>query len=124
MSRKQNNYRDCLKRKRRPKRNETRCPEKYNTGIQELFGVKLRLIVYTEEHFSDLRAKRFMIYVPDGSKQSNQNLWIPNVYLFPDGTIDTSKHLLWLVRKWKNSHNIELAGYMWHEECLSYKASN
>lgn len=63
-----------------------RIPEKYNTTVQEYDGVKFRLIVYTEQHFARLNAKRFLIVRSDGS-DSRQNFWIPNGCLKPDGTV-------------------------------------
>lgn len=60
-------------------------PEKYNTAWQYYRGIPIRLIVYSEQHFAALRAKRFLL-----GKSEKQNIWIPNSYLKPDGTLDTS----------------------------------
>ena len=54
---------------------------KYNTDVQFYKEIPVRLIVYTEEHFARLNAKRFTI------NHTSQNIWIPNSYLEPDGTI-------------------------------------
>ena len=54
---------------------------KYNTDTQYYKNVPLKLIVYTENHFARLRAKRYNI------NNTVQNVWIPNCYLEPDGTI-------------------------------------
>ena len=77
---------------------------KYNLSVQYYKGVPLRLIQYTEEHFSAVRAKRFMIH------GSTQNIWVPNTYLEPDGTIKATANLDWLFSKAKEKHKLELAG--------------
>lgn len=78
--------------------------DKYNRNIQYYKGIPLKLIIYTEEHFSTLNAKRFMII---GSK-AKQNLWIPNVYLEEDGSIKKKANLDWLFIKPANQHKLEL----------------
>lgn len=65
--------------------------KKYYTQTQYYRNVPLRLIVYTEQHFARLKAKRFMIGT---DKTTSQNLWIPNKHLdetgrlLPDTNID------------------------------------
>ena len=44
--------------------------KKYNTDIQYYKNVPLKLIVYTENHFARLRAKRYNI------NNTIQNVWI------------------------------------------------
>lgn len=56
---------------------------KYNNQPQYYKGVQVKLIIYTQKHFDRLKAKRFML----GDSKYNQNVWIPNVYLFEDGTL-------------------------------------
>ena len=84
--------------------------EKYNDKVQNLYGIQLRLIVYTDAHFQRLKAKRFLVLF-DG-KASGQNLWIPNSYLLPDGTIDSEKDLRWLFKQPVTKHKLKLAGYI------------
>ena len=71
-----------------------RCPEKYNLQWQEYRGIPVKLILYDERHFAALRAKRFLL-----GKGTGQNLWIPNVYLEPDGTIKPGADLDWAFKK-------------------------
>lgn len=84
--------------------------KKYNDRVQSVYGIQLRLIVYTDAHFQRLKAKRFLILF-DG-KTSGQNLWIPNSYLSSDGTIDFEKDLRWLFKQPKTKHKLKLAGYI------------
>lgn len=74
---------------------------KYNTSIQMYKNIPLKLIVYTEQHFARLKAKRFTI------NGSNQNIWIPNVYLEPDGTIKANANIDFIFYKAKRQ--LELA---------------
>lgn len=60
---------------------------KYNTQVQNYRGIKIRLIEYTDRHFARLGAKRFLLISDVKTEHPNQNLWIPNVYLEPDGTL-------------------------------------
>ena len=69
-------------------------------------NVPLRLIVYTEAHFSRLKAKRFMI---DGS---NQNVWIPNRFLEPDGTIKSNADIDFVFHKAKRQLEIAKIEFM------------
>lgn len=74
----------------------------YNTDMQYYKNVPLRLIVYTEQHFARLKAKRFTI------NNTNQNIWIPNTYLEPDGTIKNDINIDFIM--YKSSRQLELAG--------------
>lgn len=74
----------------------------YNTSMQYYKGVPLKLIVYTDKHFARLRAKRFTI------NNTNQNLWIPNKHLAPDGTILPDQDLDYILRQSRNQ--IRIAG--------------
>lgn len=76
--------------------------DKYNTNTQYYKHVPLNLIVYTEEHFARLKAKRFRI------NHTNQNVWIPNVYLEPDCTIKPNVDLDFIFLKAKRQ--LSLAG--------------
>lgn len=67
----------------------------YNTNVQYYKGVPIKLIVYTEKHFARLKAKRFLL----GDPKARQNVWIPNVYLEPDGTIKNSVNIDFVFRK-------------------------
>ena len=87
---------------------------KYNNGVQTYKGVRLKLIVYTPEHFAHLKAKRFLILNAE-NKASGQNLWIPNSFLLEDGTINPARNLDWLFKKPQNRHKLELAGFIINE---------
>ena len=67
----------------------------YNTNTQYYKGVPIKLIVYTEKHFARLNAKRFML----GNPRANQNIWIPNTYLEPDGTIKNGVNIDFVFQK-------------------------
>lgn len=69
-------------------------------------NVPLKLIVYTEEHFARLKAKRFII------NGTNQNVWIPNKYLEPDGTIKPDANIDFVF--YKARRQLELAGITFH----------
>lgn len=75
---------------------------RYNNNIQYFKNIPLRLIVYTDNHFKRLKAKRFMI------EGTNQNIWIPNSCLFEDGTIKSEKSIEWIFKKQKTLHKLEL----------------
>ena len=68
---------------------------KYNNNVQFYKNVPIKLIVYTENHFKRLKAKRFML----GDIQYNQNIWIPNVYLEPDGTLKNNANIDFIFKK-------------------------
>lgn len=76
--------------------------KKYNTRTQMYKNVPLQLIVYTESHFAKLKAKRFTI------NGTNQNIWIPNVYLEPDGTLKENINIDFIF--YKSARQLELAG--------------
>lgn len=67
----------------------------YNKQTQYYKGVPIKLIVYTEKHFARLKAKRFML----GDPKANQNIWIPNCYLQPDGTLKPGVNIDFVFRK-------------------------
>ena len=77
-------------------------PEKYNLSTQYYKNVPLNLILYTDEHFAYLKAKRFVI------NHTNQICWIPNVYLYDDGTIKENANIDFVFHKHKRQ--LELAG--------------
>lgn len=76
--------------------------EHYNTQMQYYKNVPLQLIVYSEPHFARLKAKRFTI------NNTNQNVWIPNCYLEPDGTIKNFVNIDFIF--YKHKRQLELAG--------------
>lgn len=86
------------------------APITYNDGVQDYKGVRLKLIVYTPEHFARLKAKRFLI-LDCHDRPSGQNLWIPNRFLLDDGTINPARNLDWIFRKDENRHKLALAGF-------------
>lgn len=67
----------------------------YNNNIQYYKDVPIRLIVYTEKHFKRLKAKRFML----GDPKDNQNIWIPNCYLEPDGSLKNGVNIDFIFKK-------------------------
>lgn len=75
--------------------------KKYNQETQYYRGLPLRLIV--RKDYYRMKAKRFII------NETNQNVWIPNVYLLDDGTIKDNVDLMFIFRKAKRK--LELAGY-------------
>ena len=79
-----------------------RLTNKYNTATQMYKNVPLKLIVYTENHFARLNAKRFMI------AGSTQNVWIPNRFLEPDGSIKSDANIDFVFHKAKRQ--LEIAG--------------
>lgn len=87
----------------------------YNTNVQYYKTIPLRLIVYTEAHFSRLKAKRFLI-LDRNNRPSGQNLWIPNSFLLEDGTINPNRNLDWLFGKPDNLHKLNLAGLIQTEQ--------
>ena len=74
---------------------------KLNTELQYYRGLPLRLIA--RKDYNAYKAKRFVI------NDTNQNVWIPNPYLEPDGTIKEGVDLMFVFRKAK--HQLALAGY-------------
>ena len=67
----------------------------YNTHVQYYKGVPIKLIVYTDKHFARLKAKRFLI----GDFKSGQNIWIPNQYLEPNGSVKTGVNIDFIFQK-------------------------
>lgn len=88
--------------------------EKYCQETQYYKGISLKLIVYTEQHFAALKAKRFML----GDPKYNQNLWIPNIYLDETGRIQPWANLDWAMQqayranKFRYAH-ININPYTW-----------
>lgn len=81
-------------------------PNKYCREMQYYKGIPLQLIVYTEEHFAQLKAKRFML----GPQGTSQNIWIPNKYLEPDGRIKQDADLDWVMRRAWAENKFKYAG--------------
>lgn len=75
---------------------------KYNQTVQYYKHIPLKLIIYTEKHFSRLKAKRFVI------NGTHQNVWIPNCHLMPDGTIKPNSNLDFVFRNARRK--LKLAG--------------
>jgi hypothetical protein len=67
----------------------------YNNKTQYYKGVPIKLIVYTEKHFARLNAKRFIL----GNPQAHQNIWIPNCYLEPNGTLKNGVNIDFIFKK-------------------------
>lgn len=68
---------------------------KYNDNFQFYKGIPIKLIVYTDKHFKRLNAKRFML----GDPKHNQTIWIPNVYLEPDGSLKDNVNIDFVFKK-------------------------
>lgn len=68
---------------------------KYNDCTQYYKGVPIKLIVYTEKHFERLKAKRFVL----GDIRAHQNIWIPNTYLEPNGTLKTGVNIDFIFKR-------------------------
>lgn len=82
----------------------------YNTSIQTVCGVHLKLIVYTEAHFARMKAKRFLILTPDQKiPEQTQNIFIPNTCLLPDGTIQGD--VRWIFQKKDTRRKLQILGY-------------
>lgn len=78
---------------------------KYCTATQYYRNVPLTLIVYTDEHFKRLKAKRFII----GGRTSNQNLWIPNKHLDETGKLLPGTNIDYVIRQAERQRKLEYA---------------
>ena len=67
--------------------------------IMEYKGIPLKLI---KRNYSGMKAKRFTL------NNTNQNVWIPNKHLTPDGIIKEGEDLDYVFRRAKNQ--LRLAG--------------
>lgn len=74
---------------------------KLNLENQYYRGLPLRLI--DRKDYNMRNAKRFII------NNTNQNVWIPNVFLEKDGTIKNDVDIMFIFKKAKKQ--LELAGY-------------
>lgn len=83
------------------KKEETNNKPKYNTNDQHYKGILLNLIARTDYMFK--MAKRFSL------NRTNQNVWIPNIYLEEDGTIRKNVDIDFVFRK--AQVQLSLAGY-------------
>ncbi|MGG3873203.1 hypothetical protein [Brevibacillus laterosporus] len=63
-------------------------------------GIKLQLI---PRNYAGYSAKRYTL------NGTNQNVWIPNKHLEPDGTIKLGENIDYIFRK--SQRQLELAGY-------------
>lgn len=93
------------KKNAKPRRPERR-PEKYCTETQYYRGIPLTLIIYDEQHFAALKAKRFML----GGPTSTQNVWIPNKYLDEAGRILPNADIDWIMRRAWRENKFKYAG--------------
>lgn len=84
----------------------------YNNNIQTYKGIKLKLIIYTPEHFARLRAKRFLLV----GKNKSQNIWIPNRHLDPSGTILPGENLDYIMLKAYEQNKFQYAGIPFNPE--------
>jgi len=67
----------------------------YNNRTQYYKGVPIKLIIYTEKHFARLKAKRFIL----GDPKAHQNIWIPNQYLEPNGSLKPGVDIDFIFKK-------------------------
>lgn len=74
---------------------------KLNTQTQMYKNIPLQLITRKYTHY---KAKRFRI------NNTNQNVWIPNKHLAPDGTILPNQNLDYIFFTRMGRHKLELAG--------------
>lgn len=100
----------------KPDQAKKHLPAKYNMKVQTYKGVKVQLILYTEQHFARLKAKRFLLI----GQNKSQNIWIPNSFLLPDGTLDPDKDLDWLFQQaWRQNKfyhaGIGIDPFTWQE---------
>lgn len=71
-----------------------------NAGKQHYKGIELQLI---RRDYTGYNAKRFTM------NGTNQNVWIPNKHLEPDGTIRAGEDIDYVFRR--AQRQLELAGY-------------
>lgn len=74
---------------------------KLNTQTQMYKNIPLKIIV---RKYTNYNAKRFRI------NNTNQNVWIPNKHLAPDGTILPDQNLDYIFFTPTGKHKLNLAG--------------
>lgn len=74
-----------------------------NLNLQKQFykDIPLKLI---NRNYENYKAKRFVI------NDTNQNIWIPNIYLEPDGTLKKNINLDFIFDKQETKNKLKLAG--------------
>jgi len=72
---------------------------KLNFNVQVYMGIPIRLI---KRNYDGYKAKRYTI------NETNQNVWIPNKHLEPDGTIRAGENIDYVFRS--HCHQLYLAG--------------
>ncbi|NCB03678.1 MAG: hypothetical protein EOM67_16220 [Spirochaetia bacterium] len=72
-----------------------------NFNEQYYRGIPLKLI---DRNYQGYNAKRYVI------NRTNQNVWIPNIYLLDDGTIRDNIDLDFIFRKASKQGKLKLAG--------------
>lgn len=83
-------------------------PIKFNLETQFYKGIPLKLIVRKDYNYH--QAKRYTL------NGTNQNVWIPNCFLYPDGTIKPRVNLDWLFSQKQTVTKLCLAHYeRWKE---------
>ena len=73
-----------------------------NTAQQVYKTIPLNLI---DRKYGDRKAKRYTI------NGTNQNVWIPNKHLMPDGTIKPGENIDYVFRRAQNQ--LTIAGIVW-----------
>lgn len=73
---------------------------KLNLQPQHYKGIRLQLI---ERGYGKMKAKRFTL------NGTNQNVWIPNKHLQPDGTLINGENIDYVFRRARRQ--LEIAGY-------------
>lgn len=76
--------------------------DNYNYELQYYKGIPLKLI---KRKYTGYKAKRFTI------NKTNQNIWIPNVYLESDGTIKSKANLDFIFKTKQAKRKLELANF-------------
>lgn len=75
---------------------------KRNLSTQYYKGIPLRLI--NRQNYRSRNAKRFII------NETNQNIWIPSIYLDKTGTIKNDVDLDWIFKTRYVQNKLKLAG--------------
>lgn len=76
-----------------------------NLEMQKYKGIPFRLI---NRAYGDMKAKRFTL------NGSNQNVWIPNKHLLPDGTLRSGENIDYVFDQ--APRQVQLANLVWQFE--------
>lgn len=79
-----------------------------NTDIQNYRGLKLRL--NNRSDYNSKRAKEYIVISPKGF-DTDCKIWIPNSFLYEDGTINLNKNFMFIFNKKDIALKLFGAGY-------------